>query len=280
MPSKLPLWCMRPGRISIATGRISTRSWARRVRAISASMRCISISKDLLDSAWRRRTRRWSGGPFIAACGFRAGAVPAPEGGRLASRRASWRGARRIWPDRRVPWPDGHVRARLCLYAVAWCRRLAQGRRGRRAECELYPREPQGSHVRAFRRQALHARSFVRRDMADAHWPYNPRFCQGDDRRRLSPDDDLFSPRGAWRDVDRADRIGIESLARSFHRGLARSRAGRKARGHRAFCRRASSCAPPPPRRNPRGPTPHSEMDEARGVKGGILRIFTLGTFT
>jgi glycine dehydrogenase subunit 2 len=52
------------------------------------------------------------------------------------------------------------------------------GRRGRRAECELYPRKPQGSHVRTFRRQALHARGFVRRDMAEAHWPHNPRFTK------------------------------------------------------------------------------------------------------
>src|ERR1700731_2654326 len=138
-----------------------------------------------------------------------------------------------------LPWPDGHVRARLCLCAVAWRRRLAAGRRGRRAECELYPREPQGSDVRTVRRPALHARGFVRRDMAEAHWPHNARFRQGDDRRRLSPHDDLFPPRGARRDADRADRIGIESLARSFHRGLARSRAGRKARGNRPLCGRA-----------------------------------------
>ena len=65
--------------------------------------------------------------------------------------------------------------------------------------------------------------------------PHNARFRQGDDRRRLSPDDDLFPPRDAWRDADRADRIGIESLARSFHRGLARSGTYRKARGHGRF---------------------------------------------
>src|SRR5438270_6248674 len=99
--------------------------------------------------------------------------------------------------------------------------------------------------------------------MAEAHWSHNARFRQGDDRRRLLPDDDLFPPRGAWREADRADGIGIESLARSFHRGLARSRAGCKARGSRPLCGRASICAPPPPRRDPRGKKPHSEMDDA-----------------
>ena len=182
-----------------------------------------------LDSAWRRWTRRWPGRPVIAACAFRSGAFPAPAGGRPSSRRASWRGARRLWPDRGLPWPDGDVRARLGLYAVAWRRWLAAGRRGRRAECNISAQASRISYP-DLRRQALHARGFVRRDMVEAHWPHNPRFRQGDDRRRLSPDDDLFPPCGAWRDADRADRIGIESLARSFHRGLARSRAGRKAR--------------------------------------------------
>src|ERR1019366_2513551 len=95
--------------------------------------------QDLLDAAWRRRSRRWPGRPFAPARGLRAGAILAPGRGRLASRRASKRGAQRIWKDRRFPWSDGDVRARLRLYAVAWWRWLAAGRRGCRAERELCP---------------------------------------------------------------------------------------------------------------------------------------------
>ena len=39
---------------------------------------------------------------------------------------------------------------------------------------------------------------------------------------KVSTDDDLFSARGAWRDAHPPDRVGMEGLARSVHRGLAR----------------------------------------------------------
>ena len=88
--------------------------------------------------------------------------------------------------------------------------------------------------------------------LARRHRRLDARFRQGDDRRGLSSDDDVFPARRARRDADRADRVGEQGLARPVHRGAARSRDGGKARRHRALLRRAVLRAAPPPRRDAR----------------------------
>ena len=105
----------------------------------------------------------------------------------------------------------------------------------------------EGPDVAAVRRPALHARGAVRRSLARGHRRLNARFRQGDDRRGLSSDDDVFPARGARRDADRADRVGKQRLARPVHRGAARSRDGGKARRHGALLRCAVLRAAPPP---------------------------------
>src|SRR5450631_4116470 len=108
--------------------------------------------------------------------------------------------------------------------------------------------------------------------MAEAHGSHGAGFRQGDDRRRLSSDDDIFSPRRARRHADRADRIGIESLARSVHRRLARSRTCRAARRNRALCWGAPLCAAKPTRRDARGAKSSTEMDQAKCFKFKYLK--------
>ncbi len=56
----------------------------------------------------------------------------------------------------------------------------------------------------------VHARGSVRRPLAQGHRPDHARLRQGDDRRGLPSDDDLFPAHRAWRDADRADGVGIQ----------------------------------------------------------------------
>ena len=71
----------------------------------------------------------------------------------------------------------------------------------------------QGSAQRAVRRSAVHARSAVRRPLAQGHGADDARFRQGDDRRGLSSDDRLFPARRSRRNADRADRVGSRRRA-------------------------------------------------------------------
>ena len=96
--------------------------------------------------------------------------------------------------------------------------------------------------------EALFDDTFPRR-----HRRHHARFRQGDDRRGLSSDDDVFPAGRAWRDADRADGIGIQgkSLDRFIHvlRMLAlEAKAGKT----RALRRRAALRPAPPSRRNRR----------------------------
>ena len=74
------------------------------------------------------------------------------------------------------------------------------------------------------------------------------------------PDDDVFPAGRARRHADRADRVGIEGLARSVHRRAARSRDG----GEGAARRRAS-----PARRYY---APRRRLDETRPRASRVLR--------
>ena len=155
-------------------------------------------------------------GPVVLspACAFRAGAVRVARGGRLRLVEHAAR-ARRIRPDRRLPWSDGHVRARLAYI-------LSHGADGLRQAAE--DAVLSANYIRACLKDLMSRLSatgpactrLCSTTLAEGHRPHNARFRQGDDRRRLSPDDDLFPARGAWRDADRADRIGIEGLASIF----------------------------------------------------------------
>ena len=125
---------------SIATAPISTRSSARRARAISASTRCISICT----RPFRRRMAAAARAPgrscFRSARALRAGSLSSSRDGdalRLVEHREGIAGLR---ADDRLPRPDGHVRARARVHPVAWRRRTAAGLRGRGALGQLRPR--------------------------------------------------------------------------------------------------------------------------------------------
>ena len=174
---------------STATAPTSTPSSARCGRAISASTPCTSTctrpSRRRMAAAARAPARSCSRSalaPFAPVPFVRRGRR------RLRARRA--RGARparaALRPHTRLPRPDGHVRARAHLHAVARRRRHAAGLRGRGAQRQLHPRRPRRPDVAALRRPALHARGAVRRRLARRHRRHHARFRQGDDRRGLS----------------------------------------------------------------------------------------------
>ena len=73
------------------------------------------------------------------------------------------------------------------------------------------------------------------------------------------PDDDVLPAGRARRDADRADRIGIEGVARPVHRHAARSRRGGQARRHGAL--------PGAPRLAPR-----RRLDETKAAREPKLR--------
>ena len=199
-------------------------------RAISASMRCTSICT----RRSRRRTAAAARAPARWRCRPRSRRLRrclmwSPT--RMASGSSSIAGdgdGKAVRPHVRLPRPDGHVRARDELHAGARLGRHAAGVGRCGAQRELRARRAEGPDVAAVRRPRLHARGAVRRSLARGHRRLHARFRQGDDRRGLSSDDDVFPARGAWRDADRADRVGEQSLARSLHRGAARSRAWRR----------------------------------------------------
>ena len=102
-------------------------------------------AQDVFDAAWRRRSGQRPG-----RAGGRAGALCAVAVGR------AWRGrlpadraprGRRRGHDRSaqgVSRPDGHVRAGACLHDEPRLGRAAPGRRGRRAQRQLFAREAPG----------------------------------------------------------------------------------------------------------------------------------------
>ena len=145
-----------------------------------------------------------------------------------------------VRPHVRLPRPDGHVRARARLHA--------EPRRGRRApgvgRCgavgELHSGLAQGRDERAVRR-AVHARGVVRRQLPRRHRRHHARFRQGDDRRGLSSDDDVFPAGRPRRHADRAHGIGIEGKPRPLHPCAARDGAGSEGRKARTLRRRAAS---------------------------------------
>ena len=163
------------------------------------------------------------------------------DGDALASRRSTQRGHAELRPPDRLPRPDGHVRARARLYA---CRMAPTGLRQASEDAVLSANYVRAS-LRDLMSQPFGDRICMHEVLFDDAWLHghrrdDARFRQGDDRRRLSSDDDLFPARRAWRHADRADGIGIESLARSLHRDAARSRAERQSRRGRALWPRAA----------------------------------------
>jgi hypothetical protein len=145
------------------------------------------------------------------------------------------------------------------------------------AQRQLRPRRAVRADVAAVRRQAVHARGAVRRRLAEGHRHHDPRRCQGIDRRGLSSDDHVFPARGARRHADRADRIGVEGLARRIHRRAARSSDGRKARRHGTLYQRALPCPAPPPGRDARRARARAQMEPAcPGARGGGVGLTPL----
>ena len=221
-------------------------------------------AQDVLDPARRRRTGRRPGDVLRGAETIHAGALFRSRRRGLALCRARRRRCRRraaVRPPVRVPRPDGHVRARARLHAVARRRRPAAGRRGRGAQCQLRACILERSHVAALRRARLHARGAVRRSLARRHRHHHARFRQGDDRRGLSPDDRVLPAGRARRHADRADRIGKQGFARPVRRHAARSRVGRETRRQGAFRGGAALRPAPPPRRDPRGAPAGAAVD-------------------
>ncbi len=146
---------------------------------------------------------------------------------RPSSRRAarSCAGAQPFGRMTRLPRPDGHVRPRArptcCRTAPTAC-----GRR-RRTPCSTPTTSaPSLADVMSqpFGDTAVHARGAVRRSLPRRHRRHHARFRQGDDRRGLPPDDHVFPAGRPRRAADRADRVGIEGLARSVRRDAPRSR--------------------------------------------------------
>ena len=147
-----PRRCTRPAPTSIATAPTSTPSSARRGRAISASTPCTSTctrrSRRRMAAAARARAR--------SCCRERLAAfAPLPFVTRDGRRAARWSStpseagdAQPFGRMSRLPRPDGHVRARARLHAVARRRRHAAGVRGRGAERQLHPRLPVGPDER------------------------------------------------------------------------------------------------------------------------------------
>ena len=74
-----------------------------------------------------------------------------------------------VRPHERLPRPDGHVRARPRLHPVARRRRTAASLGGRGARRQLRARFARRPDVGPIRRPTVHARSPVRRPLAEGH---------------------------------------------------------------------------------------------------------------
>ncbi len=169
-------------------------------------------AQDLLDPAWRRRARRRAGGAVAARSRLRAAALRA-----WPARSASswWRTRprrRRGQATRSAACAPSTARWACFVRALAYmlCQGadgLAQASERRGAQRQLHPRRPRRPDVAALRRPALHARGCC----STTRWlegtgVTHPRFRQGDDRRGLPSDDDVFPAGRARRHADRADR--------------------------------------------------------------------------
>ena len=166
----------------------------------------------------------------------------------------------------------GMYRARARLHALPRRRRPAPGLGGCGAQRQLRPRRPARRDEPALRRPHLHARGAVRRPLPRGHRRHHARFRQGDDRRGLPPDDHVFPAGRPRRHADRADRVGIEGLARPVRGDAARPRharpsAARPSASIRRRCSpRAGASTRPAPRASPKlkweKPQPWSEAAE------------------
>ena len=106
--------------------------------------------------------------------------------GRPRSRRACPTGNASFGRMTRVPRPDGHVRARARLHPLHGADGLRQASEDAVLAANYVRACLERSDERAVRRPALHARSPVRRSLAEGDRPDDARFRQGDDRRGLS----------------------------------------------------------------------------------------------
>ena len=166
-------------------------------------------AQDVLDAAWRRRAGRRAGGAVGGAGAVRAGAVPAPRG-RTASRWSSTteaRAAHAVRPHDRLPRPDGHVRARAGLHAVATAP-TACGRRPR-TRCST----PTTSRVGLADVMSLPFgdRPCMHEVLFDDHWLKDTGVTTLDFAKAMidegyPPDDGVFPAGRARRHADRADR--------------------------------------------------------------------------
>jgi hypothetical protein len=121
----------------------------------------------------------------------------------------------------------------------------------------------------------VHARSALRRFVPEGHRRLHARFRQGDDRRGLPSDDDVFPARRPRRDVDRADGIREPGIARRLHRHAAPpGRRSEEAGLGSLLPRRPAPHPPPPPRRDARGARPGAALEAAGGEAGGGVGDF------
>ena len=88
-------------------------------------------------------------------------------------------------------------------------------------------------------------------------------FAEGNDRRRLSSDDSLFSADRARRHADRADRVRIEGEPRLVHYDPARSCVCSEGRRSGTLSVGPGPRSAPPPRRDARGAPANPSLDEA-----------------
>ena len=240
----------------LPTAPTSTPSSARCGRAISASTPCTSTctrpSRRRMAAA-ARAPARWCSRQALAPFAPVPFVVPT----RTASRCVETRDGRRrqaFRPHVRLPRPDGHVRARASLHAGHG----ADGMRQASEDAVL-----NANYVRAGLRDlmsqpfgdqpCMHEVLFDDR-LLEGHRRHHARFRQGDDRRGLSSDDDVFPAGRPRRHADRADRDRrSQGLARPLHRRAARPGPRRQARRHRALHRapcspRAAASTKPAPR--------------------------------
>ena len=133
---------------------------------------------------------------------------------RLRPRRARARATQAFGRMTRLPRPDGHVRARARLHAVAWRRRPAPGVRGRGAHRQLRARRRLSDLMTApfGDRPCMHEALFDDRWLKDTGVTTLD-FAKAMIDEGYPSDDHLFPAGRAWRDADRADRIGIRRRA-------------------------------------------------------------------